>query len=109
VLLVADVVSLLGPDINDVDGELGGLGQVLGLAGLGVTTARAGRWSGWHRWAPLGLAVFFVAGLFGRATAGIDPSGVIEVAQPPRGISRWARHVATWPRNNGTTSWTSER
>jgi hypothetical protein len=72
-----EAVSSINPDENPLN-PLGGLLQAVGLVGLGVVTMRAGRWSGWRRWMPLGLAVYYVAGLMVPAFAGVEPSWAAE-------------------------------
>ena len=62
----------------DVLGAVGGVAQAIGLVGAGITTARAGRWSGWRRYAPLALAVVYVGALFVPAVAGSEPSALTE-------------------------------
>jgi hypothetical protein len=71
----------VGPDADPLS-SIGGWAQVVALIGLGITVARAGRWSGWRRYAPLGLAVYIVGGLMGPSFAGADPGTI--------GVSLWA-------------------
>ena len=63
----------------DLLNPIGGLAQGIGLVGLGVTVARAGRWSGWRRFAPLAFATYYVGALFVPAIAGVEPSTIVEV------------------------------
>jgi hypothetical protein len=70
---VLDAVAGLDPD-SDVLAPVGGLLQAVALVGLGITTAVAGRWSGWRRWTPLALAAFYVGALMVPAFLGTDPS-----------------------------------
>jgi hypothetical protein len=73
------VAAVAGGDSGDsILSPLAGLAQGIGLVGMGVTTARAGRWTGWRRFMPLGLAVVYVAVLFVPAIAGADPSALAE-------------------------------
>jgi hypothetical protein len=57
---------------------IGGLGQAIGLVGTGLAVAVAGRWSGWRRLWPLGLALFYVGVLFVPAIFGVEPAVVPE-------------------------------
>jgi hypothetical protein len=70
-------LSSIDPDENPLN-PFGGLLQAVGLVGLGVVTARAGQWSGWRRWMPLGLAVYYVAVLMVPAFAGVEPVAATE-------------------------------
>jgi len=58
---------------------IGGALQVIGLAGLGITTVVAGRWTGWRRFWALGFAVFFVGAVSVPAIAGVEPGVITEV------------------------------
>jgi hypothetical protein len=80
-LAAGDVVQLLTPLNPDADplNPLGGLGQAVGLTGLGLGVALAGRWSGWRRYWPLGLAVFYVGVLLVPAFVGVAPTATSEV------------------------------
>ena len=75
--MAVEAVSSVAP-ADDALGPIAGLAQGVGLVGLGVTTARAGRWSGWRRYAPLGLALVYVVVLFVPAIAGWEPNAVTE-------------------------------
>ena len=55
-----------------------GMDGCIGLVGVGVMTVRARRWSGWRRYAPLGLAVVYLAVLFVPAVAGSEPGALTE-------------------------------
>ena len=95
VLLAADAIEALTP-IGEDNALLpvGGLAQVIGLTGLGITTAVAGRWSGWRRYWPLALAVYFVSVLFVPAVAGAEPNAVTEtvwaLGYAGLGVALWA-------------------
>jgi hypothetical protein len=71
----------VGPEADPLS-SIGGWAQVVALIGLAITVARAGRWSGWRRYAPLGLTVYVVGGLMAPSFAGVDPG--------PIGVSLWA-------------------
>src|SRR5690242_15515645 len=78
VLLGAAVLKVFHGTGTDVLVRVGGIAQAVALTGLGIATARAGRWSGWRRYYPLVLAVYVVGGLVIPAFAGIGPSAVAE-------------------------------
>jgi hypothetical protein len=82
VLLAASAVETftsVGPD-TDALNAIGGLLQGVGLIGLGVSTAVAGRWTGWRRFWPLGLAAFYTGALFVPAAFGVEPTTALETA-----------------------------
>ena len=68
----------IDPETNLLN-PLGGLAQGIGLVGLGVGVAGARRWTGWRRFAPLAVAVYYVGALFVPAIAGVEPSTIVEV------------------------------
>jgi hypothetical protein len=71
-----EAFTSVDPDA-DLLNPVGGLLQCIGLIGLGVTTAVAGRWTGWQRFWPLGLAAFYTGALFVPAAFGVQPSGFV--------------------------------
>jgi hypothetical protein len=79
-LAAGDVVQLLTPLSPDADplNALGGLGQAVGLTGLGVTVVLGRSWSGWRRYWPLVVAVVYVGVLLIPAFLGIPPTAGTE-------------------------------
>jgi hypothetical protein len=75
-----DLLQLVTPLTPDADplNILGGLGQAIGLAGLGITVALAAQWKGWRRYWPLGVAGVYVGVLLVPALIGIAPSATTE-------------------------------
>ena len=71
------LVTPLTPDADPLN-PLGGLGQALGLAGLGVTVALGSRWTGWRRYWPLGLACVYIFALLIPAFLGVAPTAIAE-------------------------------
>jgi hypothetical protein len=57
---------------------VGGLLQGLASLVVGVLVARTSQWTGWRRWWPLVLALYFVIGMFIPAVAGHDPTMITE-------------------------------
>jgi hypothetical protein len=76
--IAIESLTSVGEDVN-VLLPIGGLAQVIGLTGLGITTVMARRWSGWRRFWALGFALFFVGALFVPAIAGAEPGVITEV------------------------------
>ena len=87
-----DAVAGLDPDTG-VLAPVGGLLQAVALLGLGITTAVARRWSGWRRWTPLALAVFYVGALMVPAFSGPIPA----CGRSARGPSATPCWAAPWP------------
>jgi hypothetical protein len=77
VSMAVEAVTGVDPSA-DVLGPIAGLAQGIGLVGTGVMTVTARRWSGWRRYAPLGLAVVYVGVVFLPAGAGSEPSALTE-------------------------------
>jgi hypothetical protein len=75
--MAVGALTEIGDDAN-VLLPLGGVAQVVGLLGLGITTAVARRWSGWRRFWALGFALFYVGALFVPAVMGVEPGAVAE-------------------------------
>jgi hypothetical protein len=57
---------------------LGGLLQGIAALAVGITVARRAAWTGWQRWWPLILGVYYIAVLLVPAFAGHDPSVLTE-------------------------------
>jgi hypothetical protein len=74
---LVETFASVDPDTDPLN-PIGGLLQGIALIGLGITTAVAGRWSGWRRFWPLGVAVFYTGALFVPAVLGAEPSVVLE-------------------------------
>jgi len=75
--MAIEAVTTVDP-AADVLGPIAGLGQGIGLVGLGVLTVRARRWSSWRRFWPLALAAAYVSVLFVPAIAGSEPNVLTE-------------------------------
>jgi hypothetical protein len=74
---VLQMVSTVSQDADPLN-PVGGLAQAVGLIGLGVTTVHARRWTGWRRWLPLALAVYYIGVLMAPAFAGLAPTALAE-------------------------------
>ncbi|MFC0863652.1 hypothetical protein ACFHYQ_15220 [Sphaerimonospora cavernae] len=80
VILAGQLLSLLA-DLSGDDNPLLGIGGLLqGVASLatGIAVARSGRWSGWQRWWPLLLALYYVGVLLVPVFAGHEPTMLTE-------------------------------
>jgi hypothetical protein len=71
-----ELFTSVSPD-SDVLASIGGLAQAAALIGLGITVARAGRWSGWRRYWPLGTAVYVLGVLMAPSFFGVQPSWLV--------------------------------
>lgn len=61
---VAELTVFASNDVADVLFGIGTLGLAVGLMLAGITTLRARRWKGWHRFTPLAAGVFLVVVVF---------------------------------------------
>lgn len=79
-ILAGQVLGLLAGVDNDANVLLpiGGILQAVASVAVGVAVARAARWTGWRRWWPLVLGVYYVAVMFVPAFAGHEPGPITE-------------------------------
>jgi hypothetical protein len=79
-ILAGQLLGLLAGVDNDANPLLpiGGILQAVASVAVGVAVARAVRWTGWRRWWPLALGVYYVAVLLIPAFAGHQPGPITE-------------------------------
>ncbi len=79
-VFAGQLVNLLA-NVSEDDNFLpaiGGLLQVVAALGTGISVARRGHWTGWRRWWPLALSVYYVGVMFVPLFAGREPNMITE-------------------------------
>lgn len=102
-ILAGQLLGLLAGVDNEANPLLpiGGILQAVASVAVGVAVAWTARWTGWRRWWPLALGVYYLAVLFIPAFAGHEPGPITE---PIWGLTYAVLGVAlaTQPRGQDT-------